>query len=109
GSLGSEDWKACALPGRGPIPDEGRRPARAAWFTASTASPSATPGCRLKLNVTAGNCPWCAIDSGPTLLESTSTSVESGTAAPVSGDFTYRRSSEATARGWSGGVAGGIQ
>jgi hypothetical protein len=76
------------LPWNVPITDDGMRISRAAWFTTSTACPSATPGCRLKLSVTAGNCPWCAIDSGPTLLESTSTSVESGTAARVSGDFT---------------------
>ncbi len=109
GSLDSEDWKACALPWKVPITDGGIPISRAAWFTASTASPSATPGCRLKLSVTAGNCPWWAIDSGPIWLESTCTSVESGTAAPVSGDFTYRRSSEVSSRCWSGGISRMIQ
>ena len=61
---------------------------RAASVMASTASPSATPGRRLNVSVTAGNWPWCVTDSGPTLLESTSTSEDSGTAPPVSGDFT---------------------
>src|SRR5262249_10434932 len=41
-----------------------------------------------------GNCDWCVTDSGPALLASISTRVERGTTPPVSGDFTYRRSSE---------------
>jgi hypothetical protein len=45
-------------------------------------------------SVTAGNCPWWETESGPILLESIVTSVDSGTAAPVSGDFKYKRSRE---------------
>ena len=43
--------------------DLARRPDR----SRSTACPSATPGCRLNDSVTAGNCPWCATESGPGL------------------------------------------
>ena len=38
--------------------------AAAAFWIASTASPSELPGCRLKESVTAGNCPSCMIASG---------------------------------------------
>ena len=61
---------------------------RAAWVMASTACPSATPGWRLNVKVAAGTCAWCDTNSGPTRLLSTSTRDDSGTAAPVSGDFT---------------------
>ena len=44
------------------------RARRAAWVMASTASPSATPGRRLNVSVTAGNWPWWVTDSGPARL-----------------------------------------
>ncbi len=45
--------------------DGGGRPTlRAAAVMAFTASPSATPGCRLNEMVTAGNSPWWFTDSG---------------------------------------------
>src|SRR6185437_12600100 len=71
GSLDSEDWNAWALPWKVPFTDGGMPISVAAFVMASTASPSATPGCRLKLSVTAGNWPWCATESGPTLPVST--------------------------------------
>ena len=60
----------------------------AAWLTALTARPNATPGRRLDVSVAAGNWDWCEISSGPTLPESILTSDESGTEPPVSGDLT---------------------
>ena len=86
--LDSDDWNACALPWNVPMTEPGMPMSRAACVMASTAWPSATPGRRLKPSVTDGNWPWCVTESGPTLLESISTSADSGTAAPVSGDFT---------------------
>ena len=56
--------------------------------------PKATPGRKLNESVTDGNCPWCDTESGPTFVVSTFTSEDSGTAAPVSGDFTKIRSSD---------------
>ena len=51
-------------------------------FTASTASPSASPGARLKLSVTAGNCARCEIASGAVVRVSVATA-DSGTCAPL--------------------------
>jgi len=63
------------------------RMSNAALLIASMACPSATPERRLNDRVTDGNWPWCVTDRGPTFAESTVTSDESRTAAPVSGDF----------------------
>ena len=59
GMLDSEDWNACALPWNDEMTEPGMPMSRAAWVMASTAWPSATPGRRLKVSVTAGNWPWC--------------------------------------------------
>ena len=72
GSLDSDDWNACALPWKVVITEEGMPISRDASAIASTACPSATPGWRLKVSVTAGNCPWCVTESGPTFDVSTS-------------------------------------
>ena len=45
-------------------------------FTASTASPSAAPGARLKLSEIAGNCAWCEIASGAVVRFSVATAIE---------------------------------
>ncbi|MGY4409219.1 hypothetical protein ACVWW4_000955 [Bradyrhizobium sp. LB7.1] len=49
-------------------------------FTASTASPSAAPGARLKLSESDGNCAWCEIASGAVVRVSVATA-DSGTCA----------------------------
>ncbi len=57
-------------------------PIRCSIFrTCSTASPSASPGARLKLSEIAGNCAWCEIASGAVVRVSVATA-DSGTWAP---------------------------
>ena len=57
GTVESDCWNACALPLKVESTDGGRFISRSAALMASVAVPSATPGARLKLMVTAGNCP----------------------------------------------------
>ena len=77
----SEDANACAAPWKLVVMVAGRV-WRATRSTASTASPSAWPGARLKDRVTAGSCPkWFRV-SGPTVSSSRATA-SSGTSRPL--------------------------
>ena len=93
GSDLSESWNACALPWNVPAIEAGTPSCASACWIAVTAWPSATPGARLKLSVTAGNCPWWLIDRNVVGAVVHFTSVLSGTCWPVSGDLMKMRSS----------------
>ncbi len=82
GWVASESWNACATPAKRPWMLAGRPIRRAAFCTAATASPSATPGARLKEMVTAGKRPWWLTWSGAE-LGSKRVSAVRGTVAPV--------------------------
>src|SRR5437773_6407845 len=82
GWLESEAWKACAVPWKLPRMDAGMFICRSAAWIFVTASPSATPGARLKDRVTAGQKPWWFTASG-VVLGVNFVMVESGTCAPV--------------------------
>ena len=76
-----ESWNACAVPWKLPEIVAGRVSAATDW-TRATASPSATPGCRLNDKVTEGSWPVWFTDSGPT-VPFVLTTVESGTRLPA--------------------------
>ncbi len=100
GSLASDWLNACAVPAKS-ARTLGGVPMRAwARTMAFTASPSDSPGARLKEIVTAGNCPWWLMASGVVVVVSW-TIVLSGTGAPV-GVRTKSRSSAADVRASSG-------
>ena len=68
GSDDSESLNAAAAPWKSPCRPGGASSSAIARFTASTALPSDSLRARLNDSVTAGNCPWCAIDSEPVTL-----------------------------------------
>ena len=83
-----EAWNAWALPWKVPISDAGICISRSACWMACVAVPSDPPCARLKLMVTAGNCPWWLIDSGSVLRVVHVANVASGTCWPVVGEWT---------------------
>ncbi len=81
-----EDWKAWAVPVKLVTMEEGSV-ARAASFTAATASLSATPSPRLKEMETEGSWPEWFTVSGPA-PDSDRASAERGTVSPVCAERT---------------------
>src|SRR5258705_7209910 len=80
GSDWNASWKALALPVN-ELETLSGSTSRATPSIAATASPTDTPGARLKDSMTAGNWPRWATEIGPTPLL-TSATVLSGTIAP---------------------------
>ena len=77
----TEAWKAWAVPWKLVVSVAGIRSSRSTLRISFTASPSATPGLRLKEMVTAGSWPRWLTVSGPTVRVSLATAFR-GTSLP---------------------------
>src|SRR3977135_263261 len=109
----SDDWNTCAAPWKFPINVVGACISLVAAFTRSIASPSATPGARLKETVAEGNCPRWLMLKGPTPRERVATELR-GTSVPLlermysndkaAGSSWYLESSSSITQYWLPGV-----